>query len=640
MMRALLAWALSAACAAQAPVLVANYAGTSQRGWCYVGLPEPAPAAAGWLQDSQGELAPWTRQQGGIRVWVSLLPNEQRKLEWLAKDRKDEPFRWHPTIEANALRILPSWTLGDVPAPVPTIRFLRITDVSCVVHLRTVWPTQRVTLDCWLTATSGEPTIEWVQIATYGDTRNNGQAQSVLLPALRMRSAARIVHDEGSRHGVGMSSWADGIWTQVCTVEGARWHRASRFLSRGALLPASDPARLEGKPLVGLSLGWQGRWGPMGLVPQATADMVAAASRQRDAWQRKAWGTYMQPRPEAQPQNSGQTGEQPGFGWASHWAVSLQSPWQVLDGLWQVEGYAIRPTANREPDGSPMRAVAHPQAETLGQRPDLGFGANDRIGWPGVNQIGWMPSPNTVLWTTEDDQHRSSADLAAMVALTRCPALESIVEDQIELDGTDYYVKRRVTPSARAIGRLALARAHWVWLGYRSAELALRDALDAALAARASTWPSGAVRPIGPVEQAKYGWTANGQPVMGWQPWQQVIAAGGLRAAGCVLQEPRYLAAAVEISELCLDNAYLFEPNAVRHAYAIAYNGAQQWPLSAWPQLGAAREGSTDAIYVVPDCSTWTVGAAMLAPQHPSSAKVLAATPVRTLMDARWRALR
>lgn len=640
MLRGALAAAFCAASVAQAPILVSNYSTQPQRGWVFVGTPDTPALPSGWMQTTDGELAPWTREPGGLRVWVALSAGETRKLEAIEKERRDEPFRWHPVIEANALRILPQWTIGDEAAPPATMQVVRATDVSVVVHLRTVFVAKRVTVDCWLTATTGEPLIEWCQLATYGDTRNDGQAQSITLPPLRMQSAARIVEDEWSRHGFGMASYAAGTWTQTCSTDGARWHRASRYVARGALMPASDPGRLEGRPLVGLSLGWAGRWGPFGIVPQATQDMAAAAARQKAAWQARAWGAYMQTRPETQPPNSGQTGEQQGFGWASHWAVSLAEPWQILDGLWQAESYAIRPTANREPNGQPMRALEHPHAETLGQRPDLNFGERDRLGWPGINQIAWIPSPTTVPYTAEDDQHRSPADLAAIVALTRDPVFEAIVRDQIQLDLTDYYVRRRVTPSARAIGRLALARAMWVWLGYREAEQPLRDAIDSAIAMRSSLWPSAAVRPVGPVEQAKYGWnTSAGAPVMGWQPWQQIIAAGGIRAAGIALREPRYDQVARELAEMVLDNAYRITGAQVAHAYAVAYNAGQPWPESAWP-TGAGRETWNDSIFVAPDCSTWTVGAVCLAPTHPRSSSVLQATPVRTKMDARWRALR
>ena len=88
---------------------------------------------------------------------------------------------------------------------------------------------------------------------------------------------------------------------------------------------------------------------------------------------------------------------------------------------------------------------------------------------------------------------------------------------------------------------------------------------------------------------------------------------------------------------MVLDNAY--RSGTLVHAYAIAYNAGQPWPDSAWP-TGPGRETWNDAIYTSPDTSTWTVGAARMAPAHPRSSAVLQNTPVRTKMDARWRALR
>lgn len=640
-MRALFALLWAVVLVAQEPLLVQNYATAPQRGWVFVGAPDAPKADAGWLRGSDGSVYPWAREPGGVRVWCSLPGTSKVKLEWQDKARDLEPFRWHPILEASALRILPHWTLGDETSQPAALTIDHASPTVVRVHLRTVFASRRVTIDCWLTTTSGEPTIELVQSAVYGDVRNDGQPQSVVLPELRLHSAARITDDEWSRHGIGMATWSEGTWTQTCVPAGTRWHRASRFVVRGALLPAADPARMEGRPLVGMSLGWAGKWGPLGAVPEANAAMAADADRQRKDWETRAWGSYLGPRPWTQPGYAGTTGEQPGFGWASHWAVSLQQPWQILDGFWQCESYAIRPTANKEPDGSPMRAVLHPQARTINQRPDLNLGERDRLGWPGTNRIDWIPSPATVPYTTESDEHRSPADLAGMIALTRDPLLDSIVRDQIELAGTDHYVHARQVPSARSVGRLALAHAWFVWLGFDEAKVALRQRLDDALALRASLYPTGTIKPIGAPDFAKRGWVgADGKDLPGWQSWQQGIALVGLRAAGNVTQEPRYLAASQDIAQMVLDQCFQFQGPKLHHAYALAANNGQPWPADAWPVMGDRREASTLAVYVVPDTGFWTACAAQVLPSHPMAKPALLAFPTRTTIEARWRAVR
>lgn len=627
---------------AQDPVLVANYATQPQRGWVFVALPESPKVASGWLTDHEKQLVPYVAEDGGMRAWVSLDAGEQRKLTFLSgKPREGDLFRWHPVVEATAMRLLPHWTLGDETGPPAQLTIASATDAHVRVHMRTVFAARRVTVDCWLTVTSGEPTIEWVQSATYGDTRNDGQPQSVVLPPLRMHSEGRPHIDEWSRNGFGMASFAEGNWTQVCVPDQTRWHRASRFVARGAIMAASDPARLEGRPLVGLYLGWQGSWGPLGVVPQPTAHMVNAAKAQRAAWQARLWSSYLGPRPEDQPGYAGTTGEQPGFGWASHWAVSLGEPWQILDGLWQTESYCIRPTGNKEPDGSPMLAAKHPLARTMNQRPDLSLGREDRLGWPGVNQIAWIPSPASVTYSTESDEHRSCANLAGTYLLTRDPVLRSVLFDQCQLDATDDYVRGRRVMSGRAIGRLALAGAWSVWLGFPEAIPPLQTRLDAALDLRDTLWPEGVIRPVGAPEFAKRGWVdASGQDKPGWQPWQQAIAMGGFRAAGFALANDRYLKVSKELAGMILDSAFQVQGAKLHHSYAQTFNGGALLPAEAWPTMGDRREAFSEQVYVTPDTGFWSACAGLLMLSHPMAKPALEAFPVRSTIEARWRALR
>lgn len=627
--------------AAQAPILVANYASLPQRGWVFVATPDAPPKDAGWLRDSAGAYAPYVREPGGLRLWCSLPPGGTSKFELIDKGREALPFAWHPTIEFAALQLLPRWTLGDVEAPPAALDITLATDASLVVHMRTRFEAARVTVDCWLRATSGEPVIDWMQCATYGDTRNDGQAQSVLLPELRAHSSGRIVDDEWRRHGVGLATWAEGTWTQTCVPAGTRWHRASRFVARGAILAAADPARLEGRPLVALSLGWADKWGPLGAVPIANPAMTADAARWRGEWEARAPGTYLGPRNWTQPGYAGTTGEQVGFGWASHWAVSLQEPWQILAGLYEAEAYAIRPTANREPDGSPMRASLHPGAKTTNQRPD-NVPCPDRLGWPQPNRIEWIPAAATVPYTTESDEHTSPADLAAIYTLTRDPLFGSIIVDQIELAGTDDYVLGHRVPSGRAVGRLAMRHAWFVWCGFPEAAQVLRVRLDDALALRAALYGDVQVRPIGAPEFAKRGWADPGssEDKPGWQPWQQMIAAVPLRAAWRVLGDQRYLQVSEELAQMVLDNAFQEQSGRLLHAYALRANGGQPWPPEAWPVMGDRREAFSTAVYVTPDTGFWSACAGQLLLSHPRAKAALLAFPVRTTIEARWRAIR
>lgn len=645
MLRAIaLLWLFCAAALAQsAPVLVQNLASAPQDGWVFVGLPEAEQpkADAGWLR-ADADAFPWVRETGGIRVWVSMDKGPSlRKLFFVDKARDPGPFVFHPAIEADVLGIAPRFFLGETELPQPSLDLVRASAAAQVWHFRTHLAAQRITVDCWATVYSGEPTIEWTTHAVYGTVANTGQPQSVVLPALTMRSNARPHPDFWSRNGQQWAQWVQGIgWVQPLVDANTRWHRASRFESRGVLMPVPDPTRMEGKPVCGLYAGWDGHWMALGRVPQRTADVTGARRAQLDAYFSTQWGSYSQNRPRAQMQTSGTTGDQPDFGWASDIAVTAGEPWEIHDALWQCQSFAQRPTANKEADGSPMLARRHPDAETLNQRPDLGWGPADRLGWPGVNQIAWIPSPDTVLWTTGDDQHRADNLLHATIALTRDPALESIVRDHIELDRTDFYVKRNLPPSPRAIGRLALTRANQVWLGFADAAPTLRNALDAA----ARRWPVGTDPQV---EEAKYGWAnLDGSPVMGWQPWQKTIEMGGFLAAGRVLGEPRYTAAAEKIAETMVAHAYLQKGAAYWHAYAIRWNGGTLFPATSWPaSLNRDAEGFTSDIYVSSAAASWTIGAAIVAAASEkgnSTAKLVieAQGKPRNISESRWRALR
>jgi hypothetical protein len=485
---------------------------------------------------------------------------------------------------------------------------------------------------------SGAANIEFALHAVYGTTANDGQAQVVTLPELTMTSSARPHPDFHVRNGGPIATWNPGPrWTLPLVAAGTRWHRASRFETRGALLALPDEVREQGRPLQGLYTGWSGSWMALGKIPAATSDMPSIRTQLRASYLNPAWGVYSQPRPRAQMQSSGTTGDQPDFGWASDLAVVTNDPWEIHDALWQCQSYSQRPTANKEPGGAPMQARLHPRAETLNQRPDLGWGPDDRLGWPGVNRIEWIPSPATVLWTTGDDQHRADNLLHATIALTRDPALEAIVNDHIQLDGTDWYLKNDAPPSPRAVGRLALTRANQVWLGFADAQATLRDGLDVA----ARKWPVGNDPAI---EEAKYGWSMSdgSGPVYGWQPWQKAIELGGFRAAYAVTKDPRYLNASRSLAIACVQQGWREMGTAYWHAYALRWTpDVPRWPTS----LNRDGEGWTDDVYVSSAAASWTVAASVLLAGEKTEIGVKAARILafmgqsKNASESRWRAI-
>lgn len=631
-------------------VILQNLATTQQSGWVFIAIPkrDMPTAPCGVLQwdagDSQVKF-PWVLDGfgHGIRAFVTLPSNTTAKVAVVETEDKPRDFVWHPAVQNNLERIAPRFSIGGVNMPAPALEVLHADPAVIVARLRSHDPSRRITVDCWVTVQSAHPTMEFCAQAVYGTTANDGQAQALDLPAVTMHTAAQIHVDFARKNGHASVLWSNAGWSATIAPAG-RWHRAVRYEIRGAMLTLPDEARLQGRPIQGLYSGWNGAWLGLGTVPQRTADLSNVRTQQLAAYLAPAAGLYSNARPRCQPRESGTTGEQPDFGVASDLAVTAQEPWEIHDALWQCQSFAQRPTANKEPDGSPMRAQLHPQAEVHNQRPDLSYGQADRLGWPGINQIAWIPSPATTLWTTSDDQHRSDNLLHATYLLTHDYALKQLIQDHVELDRLDIYVQRNWVPAPRAVGRMALTRANQIALGFDVAELALRQAREALRQSPYGSLPITApVRTLGGRDQAKYGWVdANGQPVIGWQGWQETIAVIGLLALWERTGELDIGDAARTIAKVVTHNCWQLGTSGLRHAYAIAWNNGELFAPGAWPSsLNQSGEGWTSFVYVSGACSTWTIAAAdaMAAWDNNARAIVAAHKPPQTITEARWRAL-
>ena len=379
----------------------------------------------------------------------------------------------------------------------------------------------------------------------------------------------------------------------------------------------------------------------LGKIPEATPDTFGIRLQQFSDYRLRV-GAMLDARPRCQPRESGTTGDQADFGCASDLAVTTQDPWEIHDALWQCQSYALRPTGNKEPGGAPMQAALHQKATTYNQRVDLAYGIDDRLGWPAVNQVGWIPSEATSVWTTSDDQHRADNFLHATYALTRDPALEQLIQDHVELDRLDVYTRNPWVPSPRAVGRMALTRANQIWLGFDAVEVAKTCAHRAIDQAPLSTLPpEREVRTIGGREQAKYGWSdINGQPIIGWQSWQETIAAIGLLALGKQLRDGKCINGAMTVAATVVGQC--FDLTNRRHAYALRWMEGDALGLGAWPTaVNNAGEGWTSFIYASPACQAWSIASAvMVCDINKLAQQVLDSfPPAQCINDARWRAL-
>ena len=632
------------------PILVQNVADTPQTHWVFAALPhkDTPTATAGCLRDESGTKYPWVIDPHGIRILASLPARHTAKLT-MHPDTWDAPaFALHPAIATGLDRLLPVLDIGGIPLPGPSFELITATQAVQVWQMRWHHPTLLVSVDLWATIHTQQATIEYVCQAVYGTTANDGQTQTRFVDALSLSMQTPFCRDFASRNGQPQASYhaAAQAWRMVL-VPAQQWHRAVRYETRGAIMPMPDPARLQGRPMQALYTGWDGQWLALGRVPAATPEIRSTRTQQLAQYLYPSAGRYDDARPRCQPRESGTTGDQPDFGCASDLAVSTSEPWEIHDALWQCQSYAQRPTGNREPGGAPMQAAMHPRAETHNQRPDLSYGAQDRLGWPGINQIGWIPSPSTTAYTTSDDQHRSDGLLHAAYLLTRDPALAQVIRDHIELDATDIYTRTGWTPAPRAVGRLALSRANQVWLGFTEQKSLLLQSIRNALASTPyGTLPSSApVRTFGGRDQAKYGWTdsGTGQPVIGWQPWQEAIAMIGIQAAARVTGDVQCWEAAKNLADTIVFEAFAWDTNnRMAHAYAIRWNEGMQMQRSDWPALAwSQQEAFNNQIYTSNACQSWTVAAAVLVEEtNPRAPDVLAAMPhPRNMQEARWRAI-
>lgn len=630
--------------------ILQNLATTQQSGWVFIAIPQrdmpTAPCGVlQWDAADRKVTFPWVLDGfgHGIRAFVTLPANTTAKVAVIETEDKPRDFAWHPAVQTNLELIAPRFRIGGEDMPAPTLDVLHADPAVIVARLRSHHAARKVTVDCWVTVQSAHPTMEFTAQAVYGTTANDGQAQALDLPAVTMHTAAQIHVDFARRNGHASPAWASDGWSATIAPAG-RWHRAVRYEIRGALLTLPDEARLQGRPMQGLYTGWDGAWLGLGKIPQRTSDLSGVRTQQLAAYLLPSAGLYSNARPRCQPRESGTTGEQPDFGVTSDLAVVAQEPWEIHDALWQCQSYAQRPTANKEAHGDPMRAQLHPQAELHNQRPDLSYGQADRLGWPQQNQMQWIPSPATTLWTTSDDQHRADNLLHATYLLTRDYALKQLIQDHVELDQLDVYVKRDWFPAPRAVGRMALTRANQIALGFDVSDLALRQARAALRQSPFGSLPITApVRTLGGRDQAKYGWTdANGQAVIGWQGWQETIAVIGLLALWRQTDALDIGDAAKTIAQVVTHNCWQLGTTGLRHAYAIAWNNGEKFAPAAWPQsFDQGGSGWTNYVFVTGACDIWTIAAAQVIAEWDANGRAIinAFRPPANITEARWRAL-
>lgn len=286
---------------------------------------------------------------------------------------------------------------------------------------------------------------------------------------------------------------------------------------------------------------WEGKYLAFGVVPALPMNAASEQVARFGAMVRRLRlsGDDEDPRPYAQPPQSGTTGEQPDFGASRcEHAIAMSDPWAIWDLRYSAQAWGLRPYANREASGDSVYSFSHPDARTVNRVPHDVHSRADMLGWP--NPVGYINGYNG-----SDTQHRSDNLLYGLFRLTRSYALRDIIADLQELDLMDLTFHRPwPTPgsgvsSPRGWGRMlvSLCHAYDAGVGRRDllrgqiTELVQHMSIAASFRNIASSDPERTVRVLSDNE-AKYGWVdAQGKLVRCWLPWQESIACMGLYAA-------------------------------------------------------------------------------------------------------------
>lgn len=567
-------------------VKIQNVNATPFSQWVMCGLPTPVP-------EQHLLVGPYRAYAREYELHVfAALPAASEQVETTRPGPAVEPppFALHPWVADDLPGLVPTFTIvldGQRVTAGASILSVKLEGVVLKVHLRALIPRANVVLDGHYRIYTDSPIVEYVWNATYG-TVAPGQPRMREFGSLSMVLGEYTVVDFAIAKGLHAPAWSpvgDPLRWEVELCAPMVWHRAATVEVFGAILclPASsrfptlpgnaEVANMQARMFAPLTMmvdpaEWAGNYGPLGVLPEVFTGAGAEQGRfVANALARLSTaGSEHDPRLYGQPPNSGQTGEQPDFGYArAPHAVSTWSPFALWILRYHAQAWKLRPYANKEPDGSPVRAVRHPNARTYNLRPDERFSRADMLGWP--DPVGWISG-----YTTSDSQHRSDNLLFGLYQLTRCPSLCATIFDILELEKMAYGRGVIGAPGSglgapRGWGRVLYARLQGVAAGFHDFAVLAREIVQAAaVQASYTTLPvtdAATVRVLSSGEE-KYGWKdQQGQPIRCWLPWQEAIAVVAFYAAWKVLAMP-------EARDLALTAARTI----ARHAY---FKVGDQW---------------------------------------------------------------
>jgi len=535
-------------------------------------------------------------------VKASLTPFETVEGDFHQENLGDEynQFIWSEWVADAPQKLLPSFSMGDHVSepmqyfdggsrPICHYRIEEANKIRTRFFYRTRIRALNIWIEGWIDFFHGQDVCNFSVRAVHGKVSDPGSRFLDNAPALQMHLGEYFTVDQQNRKGLRGPTWVESSKEWVHELVNPRtWERARVYENFGAIGAGPEGdfdlndetvnkfsnllARREA-PIVGMAVDcWEGDYLAFGKVPEKHATAQQDLNRAFGEFnaQLNRNGDEMDPRPYAQPPNSGQTGEQPDFG-ASRCdlVVTMEEPWALWQYRFCVQAWMLRPYANKEPDGSPMNASLH--NTTLYQlRPDERFSRNDMLGWP--IPVGWVGG-----YTTSDDQHRSDNMLLGMYALTRDPSIRRTINDIIELQKLEMPWTIGYMPTPRGVGRVLQSLAHMYTLGFNDVLPIINRYVNAVWDnASFNKLPAGEDRTVRVLRDSgsKYGWLdSNGNAIRAWVCWEEAIASMGLWAVWQATGNTRARDISLILAETVANHAF-FKTNEGqwRACYAVRWD--------------------------------------------------------------------
>ncbi len=599
-------------CLCAQDVRVTNMAGIARSQWVDIAVPIVDASALPdlcWLQPQGFPLV-----KGGnvglhstmFHAFVELGPDETLVAEIVpapAQSAQAPAFSMTDWVADELLRVIPRPVVlaGGVEHRVGdyAIDIVEQNAARTVVHLRARVRGTPLVCDQWLYAYTAQDVLQFETTLTNSDPAIPDLTYNV--DGVWFESGEYLVLDHAQRQTFQSAlpqwtyAWHPSYTGWVSLVSGPRViGRGEQFLVSGSVLCQADRANagsstvyavgpfasvqtsLERQqtlaaasqaPVVGVHLGWDGRWLAYGITPEVPAGSTnggwddAARSAQNFWSSRLVQRDVYAQRPRGLQLRAGSTGSQEDFGASKgSYAVTAGDPRFIHELGYSVYELFARPFHNREADGSPVLARNHPGLRTWSQLIHC-VTTQDTLGMVCPLPVSWASNG----YSAYDDQHRSHNNGAAWLALTGSHAMRAVFEDLLEMDLAQ--VPNRVD-SPRGEGRLHQAWANMLLLLDDPADrFRLFEHMRTRIQTLDSLWPgrqfvgdaSRPIRVLGVGSDPTF-LDPQGIRVPAIIVWEHSIAVMGFYAAWRITGDPLYHQFASEISRLVVERCF-FEEN-------------------------------------------------------------------------------